>query len=63
MTWTFDADEDIPFPSGTASGDGALLHLPAEHVCHSRVGKDLDSAVMTTWAESMISYGLIALLY
>jgi hypothetical protein len=32
MTWTFDAGEDIPFPSGTASGDGALLHSPAEPV-------------------------------
>jgi hypothetical protein len=27
--------------------------------CHGCARKDLDSAVMTTWAESMISYGLI----
>lgn len=25
MTWTFDADEAIPFPSGTASGTGLVL--------------------------------------
>jgi hypothetical protein len=33
------------------------------HVCHGCAGKDPDSAVMTTWAGSMISYGLIASLY
>jgi hypothetical protein len=29
--------------------------------CHGSVGKSLDSAVMTTWAESSISHGLICL--
>jgi hypothetical protein len=30
--------------------------------CHGSDGKSLDSAVMTTWAESSISHGLIRVL-
>jgi hypothetical protein len=45
------------FESSTEKLIGALK--PAYDACHGPTQKTLDSAVMTTWAESKISHGLL----
>jgi hypothetical protein len=47
----------------TAEQWSKILWPVSKAKCHDCAGKDPDSAVMTTRAGSMISYGLIALLY